>query len=365
MAGAATDNLAAPDRALDRPEVGSWRQTLGAWAPWLLIAGFAVWAATTQTEQFVVGLIVGSLYALSAVGLTLIYGIARVPHFAHGDAMMIAAYVAFFALTGAVVGSRSGDVSLPFAVGGLPSATEPIWRFSFGYGLIIAIVVGAVLTVPLLLAIDRIVYRRLHGRGAGTAILAVASLGVAISLRGLMLLIWGADSRRYTTGIRETVTLPGLPPVVADQLFIVLAALLLTIAAYLLLYRTRLGTAMRATADNAALARASGIDVAATRRWTWIIGGGLTAVAGCLLALQSQLSPELGFVLLLPIFASAILGGIGSPHGAFLGGLIVGVVGEVAVGVGVVAPGYKLAVVFVVLVAVIFLRPQGLFGVRP
>jgi branched-chain amino acid transport system permease protein len=119
---------------------------------------------------------------------------------------------------------------------------------------------------------------------------------------------------------------------------------------------------MRATADNPALARASGIDVAATRRWTWITGGALTAVAGCLLALQSQLSPELGFVLLLPIFASAILGGVGSPHGAFIGGLIVGVVGEVAVGVGIISPGYKLAVVFVVLVAVILLRPQGLFG---
>jgi branched-subunit amino acid ABC-type transport system permease component len=161
------------------------------------------------------------------------------------------------------------------------------------------------------------------------------------------------------------VSLPGLPPIVADQLFIIAAALLLTVAAYVLLYRTRLGTAMRATADNTNLARASGIDVGATRRWTWIIGGALTAVAGCLLALQSQLSPELGFVLLLPIFASAILGGIGSPHGAFIGGLIVGVVGEVAVGVGVIAPGYKLAVVFVVLIAVILVRPQGLFGGRP
>ena len=364
MASAATDNLTEPVAAAGRPGTSAWRQAIGAWALWLLIGVFVVWAGMAQTQQFVVGLIVGSLYALSAVGLTLIYGIARVPHFAHGDAMMMAAYLAFFAMTGAVAGSRSGDVHVPLQVSALPGATEPIWRFSFGYGLAIAILIGAVLAVPVLLAIDRLVYQRLHRRGAGTAILAVASLGVAISLRGIMLLIWGADSRRYTTGIRETVTVPGLPPIVADQIFIVLAALLLAIAAYLLLYRTRLGTAMRATADNAALARASGIDVAATRRWTWIIGGGLTAVAGCLLALQSQLSPELGFVLLLPIFASAILGGVGSPHGAFIGGLIVGVIGEVAVGIGIVAPGYKLAVVFIVLVAVILLRPQGLFGAR-
>jgi branched-subunit amino acid ABC-type transport system permease component len=365
MARAVTDNLAERGVLTGRPYGDTWQQALGTWAPWLIIGGFAIWAAMALTEQFVVGLIVGSLYALAAVGLTLIYGITRVSHFAHGDAMMMAAYLGFFALTGAVVGSRSGDVTFPFSVSGLPGATEPIWRFSFGYGLILAMVIGAALAVPLLLGIDRVVYQPLHRRGVGTAIVAVASLGVAISLRGLMLLIWGADSRRYTPGIRETVNIPGLPPVVADQLFIVLATIILTIAAYYLLYRTRLGTAMRATADNAPLARASGIDVAATRRWTWIIGGALTAVAGCLLALQSQLSPELGFVLLLPIFASAILGGIGSPHGAFLGGLIVGVVGEVAVGIGIISPGYKLAVVFVVLVAVILLRPQGLFGGRP
>jgi len=364
MARAASDSLTDSGTWTGRLRVGRIQQQIGTWTLWLLIASFIAWAAVTQTPQFVVGLIVGSIYALSAVGLTLIYGVARVSHFAHGDSMMMAAYLAFFAVTGAVVGSRSGDVEFPLHVSALPGAMEPIWRFSFGYGLIIAIVIGAALAVPILLAIDRVVYQPLHRRGAGTAILAVASLGVARIMRRIMLFIWGADNRRYTAGIRQTVDLPGLPPIVADQFFIVLAAFLLTVVTFFQLYYTRLGTAMRATADNPALARASGIDVAATRRWTWIIGGALTAVAGCLLALQSQLSPELGFVLLLPIFAAAILGGIGSPHGAFIGGLIVGVVGEVAVGVGVISPGYKLAVVFVVLVAVILLRPQGLFGVR-
>jgi branched-chain amino acid transport system permease protein len=364
MAGAATDSLVDRNALTGRLPAGRVRQLIGAWALWLLIAAFTLWAAVTQTPQFVVGLIVGSLYGLSAVGLTLIYGVARVSHFAHGDAMMMSAYLAFFALTGAVVGSRAGDVELPLHASALPGAMDPIWRFSFGYGLVIAIVIGAVIMVPLLLAIDRLVYQPLHRRGAGTAILAVSSLGVAISMRGMMLFIWGADNRRYTAGIRQTVNIPGLAPIVADQFFIVLAAVLLTVVTYFQLYHSRLGTAMRATADNPALARASGIDVAATRRWTWIIGGALTAVAGCLLALQSQLSPELGFVLLLPIFAAAILGGVGSPHGAFIGGLIVGVVGEVVVGVGIISPGYKLAVVFVVLVTVILLRPQGLFGGR-
>src|ERR671917_2635939 len=116
MERAASDNLTVRGTFIDRVRAGRTQQVIGAWALWLLIAGFVAWAAVAQTPQFVVGLIVGSLYALSAVGLTLIYGVARVSHFAHGDAMMMAAYLAFFALTGAVAGSRTGDAVLPFHV---------------------------------------------------------------------------------------------------------------------------------------------------------------------------------------------------------------------------------------------------------
>jgi branched-chain amino acid transport system permease protein len=162
MAGAATDSLADPNALTSRLAAGRVQQLVGTWALWLLIIAFALWAAFAHTPQFVVGLIVGSLYGLSAVGLTLIYGVARVSHFAHGDAMMMAAYLAFFALTGAVVGSQAGDVELPLHVSALPGAMDPIWRFSFGYGLVIAIVIGAMIMVPLLLAIDRVVYQPLH-----------------------------------------------------------------------------------------------------------------------------------------------------------------------------------------------------------
>lgn len=342
----------------------SWAQNLSDWAPWIIIVGLGVLAAVVRTDQFMVGLIVGSLYALAAVGLTMIYGIAKVAHFAHGDVMMFSAYLTFFALTGSILGASTGDATLPFSLSMLPGATERIWEFSFGYGFILAIIVGVLVMIPILLGIDRIVYQRLARMGAGTAIIAVASLGVAITLRGAMLVIWGPTSRRYSTGIRSTVDIPGLPKIVADQFFIFAMVVLLTIAAYLIMFKTTLGTSMRATADNPDLARASGISTASTRRWTWIIGGGLTAVAGILLALQSQLTPELGFVLLLPIFASMILGGIGNPIGAFIGGLIVGIVAEVSVSIGIIAPGYKIGVAFVVLIIVILFRPQGLFGAR-
>ena len=345
-----------------RPVRADWRRALSRQLPWLILVAIGAWAALTRTDQFVVGIIIGSLYALAAVGLTLIYGIAKVSHFAHGDVMMFAGYLAFFTLTGTLLGASAGDVAFPLNLSQLPGATTRIWEFSFGYGFILAMILGGLLMIPILLVIDRVVYQRLMRLGAGTAILAIASLGVAITLRGAMLLIWGPTARRFSTGIRNTIDIPGLPRIVADQFFILAVAIILSAATYLLLYRTTLGASMRATADNPDLARASGIAIGDIRRWTWVIGGGLTAIAGILLTLQSQLTPELGFVLLLPIFASMIVGGVGNPLGAFIGGLIVGVVAEVAVSLGFISPGYKTSIAFIVLIIVILFRPRGLFG---
>jgi len=322
------------------------------------------WAAYAYSSQFIVGLVIGSLYALAAVGLTLIYSIARIPHFAHGDAMMVSAYLAFFALTGSLLGNSRGDARLPVRIDLLPGATDQIWRFSFGYGFLLAILVAAILAIPLFLAINRFVYRPLQERGTSSAILAVSSLGVAISLRGLILVFWGGTPRKYTTGVRDTVEFWKLPRLVADQYFIFISTVVIAAVVAWLLFRTKLGKAMRAMADNPELARASGIVTRDVTRWTWIIGGALIVVAGTFLALQAQLSPELGFALLLPIFASAILGGIGSPQGALLGGLIIGVVSEVSVGMGFISSGYKIAVAFLVLILVILIRPRGLFGLK-
>ncbi len=329
----------------------------------LLSALIAVWAAVQYSQSFMTGLIVGSLYALSAVGLTLIYSIARTPHFAHGDAMMMSAYFTYFALTGLVLGTNA-DAKLPVRFDQLPGATTQIWRLSFGYGFLLASVVSVVLTVPILLLINRAMYRPLLDRNAGSAMIAVASLGVAISIRGLVLLIWGATPRKYSTGIRDTVQVWKLPRVVADQYFILLVVVVLSGLVSWILFRTKLGTSMRAMADNPDLARASGIVAADVTRWTWIIGGVLITAAGTLLALQAQLAADFGFLLILPIFAAAIFGGVGSPQGAFLGGLIIGVVSEVAAGSGLVSPGYKIAVALVVLILVILIRPRGLMGAK-
>lgn len=328
---------------------------------WTALLGFCLWAAFAETDAFVVGVVVGSVLVLGAIGLTLIYGILKFAHFAHGDSMMLAAYVAFFALTGTAVGART-DVSLPWSLDDLPGATTPIWDFSFGYGLLLAVPLAGLVAAALFLGLEKLVYGPLRRRRASIVIFAIASLGIAIAMRSFVLAVWGPSPRLYVKGIRPTIDLPFGPRIVTDQIFIAGAAILLVALVYLLLFRTRIGRAMRATADNADLARVAGIDTDMVIRWTWVVSAALVAIAGVLLALQSQLKPELGFILLLPLFAATVLGGIGSPQGALAGGLFVGVAQEVAVTFGFLSPGYKFSVAFAILIAVILVRPRGLFG---
>ncbi len=350
--------------------------TVIATAVWLFFAALVIWAVTTEAQFLVVGIIVGSILALGAIGLTLIYGIMKFANFAHGDTMMLGAYVAFFLLTGQVARTAREDAELPWSIGSLPGALDHIGKLTFGYGLIISTVVAAVVIALLLVALNRLVYRPLRQRGSSIVVFAVASIGMAMATRALMLIIWGPDPRLYVSGIHmadkynlgfTTITLK------ADQIFMFAVAVVLTALVYLLLFRTKLGKAMRAVTDNPDLARVSGIDTEQVFTWTWVIGGALVAVAGVLLALQAQLNPNLGFVLLLPLFASTILGGIGSPQGALAGAMIVGISQEVSVGIDLsiagtdilpLAPAYKFSVAVVIMIFMLLLRPQGLFGAK-
>jgi len=339
-------------------------QFLGGPGLLLLFLGFGTWALFAETDAFVIGIVTGSVLALGAIGLTLIFGVLKFAHFAHGDSMMLAAYLAYFALTGIMVGERTDTKVLPWSLGDLPGATEPILDFSFGYGLLIAMVFAGIIMAALFVGLDRLVYRPLRRRRSGIVIFAIASLGLAIAMRSLILIFWASFARFYAPGIRPTTDLPFDIRIVTDQIFIFLAALVLAALVYLLLFRSKLGKAMRATADNPDLALASGISTDQVVLWTWVIGGFLVGVAGVMLALQAQLKPELGFVLLLPLFASAILGGIGSPQGAFVGAMVIGITQEVAVTLGFLSPGYKFSVAFMILIVILLLRPRGLFGAK-
>ncbi len=293
-----------------------------------------------MVQLVVIGMIVGSVIALGAIGLTLVYGVVKFANFGHGDLMTSGAYIAFFALFG---GGHIGPLS-------------------FGYGMILAILVAVIAVAVLAVAIDWLVYRPLRKRKAGLVILAISSLGMAMVVRSLVYIIWGPDQRFYVLGIQRAKELPFGIMLKPDQMFIGGTALVVMVFVYLLLYRTRLGKAMRATSDNVELARISGIDTERIISWTWAIGGALAGLSGILLGIQSHLMPEMGFILLLPLFAAAILGGVGSPQGALVGAMIVGISQEVST--EWISPGYKPAVAFMLLFAILLVRPQGLFGAK-
>jgi branched-subunit amino acid ABC-type transport system permease component len=352
----------------------------GTAALWVLIGGLFLWAAIDERQLFVIGIIVGSILALGALGLTLIYGVLKFGNFAHGDTMMLGAYLAFFFLTGLVKETRR-DTNVGVSLNDLPGATERLGDLSFGFGFLLALALAALVVAAFSVGLDRLVYRPLRRRKSGIVIFAAASIGIAFSIRSVLLMVWGPEPRTYVSGIVPKNDYPLDISLKTNEVFTFLVALGLTVLVYFLLFRTKLGKAMRAYADNPDLSLVSGINTDRIVTWTWVIGGALMAIAGVLLGLQANLKPELGFQLLLPLFAAAILGGLGKPQGAFIGALVVGVSQETAVAFGPVisdifevlalgmwspdvhiSAGYKPGVAFIILILILLLRPRGLFG---
>jgi len=295
------------------------------------------------------GVIIGSVIALGAIGLTLAYSILRFANFAHGEYLTWGAYFAWTALLGFV------------AVMGPMTPIEP---FSFGWPLLLSLVLAAMATAGLALALDALLFRRLRRRGSAITLI-MASFGAALVLRNMLQFIYGAVPEYYSREIQVAIRLVprdvlGGLRVTPDQLLVLGLTIVLVIALHLFLTRTTLGKAMRATSLNPQLASVTGIDVDRVIRATWIIGAVLAAVAGVFSGLTVQLRPQLGFDLLLPLFAAAILGGIGSVYGAVAGGLIVGLAESLSV--PLVGAEYRAATAFVVLIAILLVRPTGLFG---
>jgi branched-chain amino acid transport system permease protein len=297
-------------------------------------------------ELVVYGVILGSVIALGGIGLTLTYGVLRFANFAHGDLMAVGAYLVLLVL--------SWLRSLPGVSG------APLGPLSFGWPLLVSLVVAMPLSGLVALAMDRALYRPMRRRHVSQVILAMASLGVALILRSLIYIAWGPQFLFYTSALQPAWHLPLGIRVKPDQLFILAVAALLVSLLYLFLQRTRMGKAMRATADNPELARVTGIDIDRVVAWTWMLGAGLATAAGTLYGIDSQLRPDMGWNFLLALFAAIILGGIGSPVGALAGGVILGVVQQVST--AYLLPTYKPAVAFMVMILVLLVRPRGLFG---
>jgi branched-chain amino acid transport system permease protein len=289
------------------------------------------------------GILTGAIIALGAIGVTFTLEIMRFANFAHSELLTWGAYIALVIVTFAGPGTPTGPLS-------------------FGWQLLAASLMAAVLTGLAAWAIDTLVFRRLRRRGALPLTMVFAAFGAALVMRHLIVLVFGHESRYYTRELQMAVELlPGVR-MLPDQIFILGLALAAMIALHAFLAWSRTGIAMRAMAESPALAQVCGIEVDAVVRLTWIISGALAAFAGVFTGLTPQLHPEIGFNLLLSLFAAAILGGTGSLAGAVLGGLLVGLAENLSL--LVISPGYKGAMPFLLLLAILILRPQGIFGAR-
>ena len=296
------------------------------------------------------GLIVGSVISLGAVGLTLTYSLLRFANFGHGELLTWGAY-----LTLAFLGLLLAGAEM-----------APIEPFSFGWPLLAALLLALPATAAIALAVDWALFRRLARHGNAIT-LVIASFGAALALRNLVQFIWGTLPEYYTREIQIAIrfvpreVLGGLR-ITPDQLLVLGLTAATVVALHLFLTYATLGRAMRATAMNPSLARLAGADVAKVARATWVIGAVLACIAGVFAGLTGQIRPMMGFDLLLPLFAAAILGGIGNVWGAVIGGLIVGLAESFTV--PLLGAEYRAAGSFAVLIAILLLRPTGLFGAR-
>ncbi|MFC4246422.1 branched-chain amino acid ABC transporter permease [Natribaculum luteum] len=307
--------------------------------------------------------IVDSLYiGLAAIGLSMTYSILRFANFSHGDLITTGAFSGWtvaYVVGGAGVAEFSSRILLR-ADGRAPPGALGMDVLANPLAIVLGLITSAVVTIAVALAIDRLIYRRL--RDEGGIPLLIASVGVALALRYLIALFYTTDSRGVVGSAPEWE--PPLLPVEAIDLHeatLVLSAVALMLGVHLLLQYTKLGKSMRAMSDNKDLALITGIPTERVIFATWVIGAGLAGVAGYLIVLdRGTIMINLGWFLLLLIFAAVILGGIGSIYGALAGSLVIGITINLSL-VWIPADMNEIAA-FLLMILVLIFRPDGLFS---
>ncbi len=275
------------------------------------------------------GIVQGAILALAALGLTLVFGISKFPNVAHGDYLAVGAY-------GAYLASSCLALSMPLAV-------------LFGIGL----------TVFTALLFYALVFKKLAGRSSATSL--IASIGIALFVRHFIIFFAGSEQYTYNLPILRAWKFAGLRIFPGDAIFTGVSIAAIAFVHFMLRY-TEIGRKMRAVSDSEELARISGIRSGGVNLTMWVLSSSLAGLAGILLAARTVIHPYLGWDMLLPAFAAAILGGFGSPYGAILGGMVIGVSQEVAV--LFISETYKTAFSFAVIALVLLFRPRGILGRR-
>jgi neutral amino acid transport system permease protein len=275
------------------------------------------------------GLSTGAIYALGAVGLTLVYGILKLVNFAHGDFLAFGAYMAYL--------------------------INVTWEMPLVLGVLWAMAATALLGVVL----EKAMWGPMRARGAGMLQLLLMSIGLGLLIRYSIQYGWGTELRQLDVNDTATVDFLGLS---IGRIFLIVIGVgfVVLIATGLMLRFSTLGKQMRALSDNLELAETSGINTSRVILYTWILAAGFAGIAGVMYGATTQLQPEMGIELLLPIFAVVVLGGIGDAFGALTAGVLLGVVIEWST--LVIDSKWKTLIGFVVLILVLIIRPQGIFG---
>jgi branched-chain amino acid transport system permease protein len=274
------------------------------------------------------GLLLGGTYALLGIGLTLIFGLMGVVNFAHGEFYTLGAYATY--------------------------ATLAFSGFPFVVAVLVAIAVGMILGA----LAERMLLRPLGGASIDTVMLVM--IGLWITMQNGELLAWGGVAKAIEHPFPTEPVSLGPVSVAPIRIFVLCAVLLLILGSHLLINRTRIGTAMRATFQDRETAALMGVDVARIHTLTFAFGSGLAAAAGALLGSIFLVYPSMGDLASLKAFCVVILGGLGNVTGALLGGLILGLAEEF--GAGYISSGYRDAVGFVIIIVVLIVRPSGLFA---
>ncbi|AKG21692.1 branched-chain amino acid ABC transporter permease [Calothrix sp. 336/3] len=281
-----------------------------------------------QFAQLVVnGIVVGSIIALAAVGLTLTYGILRLSNFAHGDFLTLGAYLTLL----------------------INSFNVNIW---------LSMAIAAVGTMFFMLLAETVLWSRMRAIRANSTTYIIISIGLALFLRNGIIFLWGGSNKSYNLPVSQAQDIFGVK-LSQYQMIVFVLAVVAILALHYLLQNTKIGKAMRAVADDLDLAKVSGINVNQVVMWTWIITGVMTSLGGSMYGLTVGIRPNMGWFLILPLFASVILGGIGNPYGAIAGAFIIGITQEVStIWLGA---QYKQGVALLMMILVLLVRPKGLF----
>ncbi|MGD2067003.1 MAG: branched-chain amino acid ABC transporter permease [Candidatus Bathyarchaeota archaeon] len=298
------------------------------------------------TQIIVNSLIRASVLCSLSIGLTLVYDLLKFANFAHVELAVAAAYLGFF------------------------------FNVTLGLNIVVSALFAIILTGLMAILFDKAIFRKL--RLAHPVIIMIVSFGLAIALRNGVRAIWGPRPRTFAIGLQKPILFLGAR-ITAVQILLLGLTLGSVVAVHLFLHRTKLGKSIRATSENPPLAQARGISTESIINWIWFISGCLAGLAGVLYGLETQIEPNMGFSLIIPVFCATILGGLGNPYGAMLGALVLGLAENFGiyfdfsrlvnlgglldlVGPLWIPTAYKGAIAFSILFVILLFRPWGILG---